>query len=373
MKKDNQMENLEYDLIEWFQIKYPNIVKEMSECSHHFDENTINPYHIEGSIWTHTLMVYNYYINNYRIDSEILLACLLHDIGKPKSMTKDEENKRVRFFNHENISTILAIDILNEFEKDFFKINKQNILKLINWHSDFHYIGKIENDKFIISKKRQTSISKKYGTDKKLYYKMLVLNICDNFGRISKRNIKHDKLKFEFLKNFEIDLPNIDNWTTSEVPPIATILVGLPGSGKSTSIINTNSVIISFDNLITESYSNLNYSDAFKKALEEDKLKDLETEMFRRLEDAVKKNNDIIIDRTNLTKKSRNKILSKIPKKYFINTKVFMVGLNELNKRLKKREIEEGKSIPDDVLNSMIKNFTIPGFDERIDKIEFII
>jgi predicted kinase len=361
------MENIEYHLLEWFQKTYPKLVSDMSNCTHHFDEQTLNPYHMEGSIWTHTLMVYNYYITNNEIDIEILLACLLHDIGKPKAATRVEDKKRVRFFQHESISFVLAIDILDTFEKDFFKINKLNVLKLINWHSDFHDIGKIENNNFIISKKQIDFIKNKYGCDPELYYKMLKLNKADNLGRITERNLS-DELKFNFFRNFKFDVSDTKDLARTN-SPVATILVGIPGSGKSTSI-DKDVTVISFDNAIMGAYPDLSYNDAFNKAREEDILKDIEKQMFLDLRTAVKNKENIIIDKTNLTKKSRNRIISQISKDYFIEAKVFIVELPEIKKRL---SLRKGKYISDEVLDSMIKNFRLPGYDEKIDSIKFLI
>ena len=48
-----------HTLIKWFQENYPDLVKAMSESSHHYSKEILNKYHLEGDVWTHTCMVLN--------------------------------------------------------------------------------------------------------------------------------------------------------------------------------------------------------------------------------------------------------------------------------------------------------------------------
>ena len=74
--------------VKWFQENFPNFVSRMNSCSHHGED--LNPYHIEGSIWTHTMMVCNMAKTRNKL---VQWACLLHDIAKP--FTK-EINKHLK-------------------------------------------------------------------------------------------------------------------------------------------------------------------------------------------------------------------------------------------------------------------------------------
>ena len=72
------------ELIRWFQVEYPNLVDDMQDSNHAFTTNEPNPYHLEGSIWTHTMMV----CQRAEIENSskiLLITALLHDIGKPKA------------------------------------------------------------------------------------------------------------------------------------------------------------------------------------------------------------------------------------------------------------------------------------------------
>ena len=48
-----------HTLVKWFQLNYPKFVKDMIESSHHYSETKLNPYHLEGSVFTHTMLVIN--------------------------------------------------------------------------------------------------------------------------------------------------------------------------------------------------------------------------------------------------------------------------------------------------------------------------
>ena len=68
----------------------------------------------------------------------------------------------------------------------------------------------------------------------------------------------------------------------------------------------------------------------------------------------------LIVDMTNMTKRSRSFILNKIPDIYTKNAIVFNVPKSELLRRLKKREMETGKSIPLHVVDNFINSYERP-------------
>jgi len=155
--------------------------------------------------------------------------------------------------------------------------------------------------------------------------------------------------------------------------PILKMLIGLPGAGKSTYIKNNYS---SFDGVVlsTDSYienkaieQNSLYSDVFK-----DYIKEAEQNMLSELRYAIKNNENIIWDQTNLTIKSRRKKLNMIPDIYFKEAIVFSISNKELIRRIEKREKEEGKHIPFYILQNMKKSFEMPTKDEGFDVIQLI-
>jgi predicted kinase len=146
------------------------------------------------------------------------------------------------------------------------------------------------------------------------------------------------------------------------------MLVGLPGSGKSTWVKEfvkgalDNYVIISTDEFIDEyaAANNVSYNEAFKLL----DLKEVEKKMYEKLEVAVYENKHIIWDQTNTSVKTRAKKLSKIPNKYMKYAKYFDISEEDLNARLYKRAKEEDKFIPHTVLQSMKDSLVEPSTTE---------
>ena len=136
------------DLIQWFEKNFSDLVKLMQETTHLHSQSNYHPYHQEGDVWTHTGMVCEQDEGCGNIDIE--MAKLLHDIGKPFTRNEKNGSEKVSFFGHENLSMWMAIDILKKFKEDFpeSSIDIVKVLKLIAWHSDFHYHKK---DTFFLS------------------------------------------------------------------------------------------------------------------------------------------------------------------------------------------------------------------------------
>ena len=78
---------------------------------------------------------------------------------------------------------------------------------------------------------------------------------------------------------------------------------------------------------------------------------------------------DIIVDRTNLSTKSRARILNRVPEGYTKTIVMFDVSEEEHTRRLNERT---DKSIPKSVLQSMKDNYVEPSFNEKIDAIIII-
>lgn len=149
--------------------------------------------------------------------------------------------------------------------------------------------------------------------------------------------------------------------------PILTMLVGLPGSGKSTFLKNNEGVVDAFiystDNFIEDiaSERGLTYDEVFQETIDE-----AVREMNLLLKFAYKEKRDIYWDQTNMSAKKRRGIFSNTPKEY----KKFCVCIQppqndsewfELYRRLGERP---GKTIHVSVLNSMKNSYQEPSLDE---------
>lgn len=151
------------------------------------------------------------------------------------------------------------------------------------------------------------------------------------------------------------------------------MLVGLPGSGKSTYIKKINKdndyVVISSDDILEElaNLDGTDYNRAFAKH-----ANFAGKEMFRRAESAIKNGDKIIWDQTNMNVKNRKRKLGMFPETYVKRAVVFSIDDAELNRRLKQRERETGKKIPDHVIKNMAASYQAPSRAEGFSKIEYI-
>ena len=156
-----------------------------------------------------------------------------------------------------------------------------------------------------------------------------------------------------------------------------TILVGVPASGKSTwtriMYGDYTAPVASTDKVIEEVASNygMSYNDGFK-----DLIGFAEKVMWRQITTYLMRGADFVIDRTNLSVKSRAKFIDKLKlHRYEIECVVFpMPGTEQLpteewNRRLDSRP---GKTIPGHVLSSMIEHYDPPTLAEGFSKITII-
>ena len=148
------------------------------------------------------------------------------------------------------------------------------------------------------------------------------------------------------------------------------ILVGVPGSGKSTWIKSQNfdwsrTVVASTDDYVDAEAlrQGKTYSEIFK-----DTMPDAVAYMAKTVVDAVKAGKDIVWDQTSTTVPSRARKFRMLPANYEVIAVVFRTpDAAELTRRLASRP---GKEIPDHVIESMRAGWQDPttaeGFAEII-------
>ena len=160
--------------------------------------------------------------------------------------------------------------------------------------------------------------------------------------------------------------------------PECIMLVGVPASGKSTWLADSAKheyyLIVSTDKIIEElaDIYGLTYDQIFK-----DTINFAEKVMTTEMDKAIAYGDaDFVIDRTNLSVKSRKKFIDKLKlHRYEIECVVFpMPGSDELpseewNRRLESRP---GKNIPGYILSSMIEHYEPPTLAEGFSKITII-
>jgi predicted kinase len=136
--------------------------------------------------------------------------------------------------------------------------------------------------------------------------------------------------------------------------PTFTMLIGAPASGKSTwtqKNAKSNDIIISRDNIVDKLRvgTGMSYSDTFKDKLFQSKVN---TKLEREIDNAFRSSSNIIVDMTNMSKKSRSRLLSRAGEYKTIGV-AFEVNKSTLIKRLDKRFKETGKFISIDVINNI--------------------
>ena len=159
---------------------------------------------------------------------------------------------------------------------------------------------------------------------------------------------------------------------------ICYILVGMPASGKSTWIRDNSSIgdlpgnepyyMASTDDTI-ETVSRLydmTYDQGFKNL-----IAFAESVMWNDLQQAAEEGIKIYIDRTNLSAKSRKKLIDFMkPYGYTFKAIVFCTpDETEWRRRLDSRP---GKTIPEDVLKNMRRSYEMPLPGEGFDEITYI-
>lgn len=145
------------------------------------------------------------------------------------------------------------------------------------------------------------------------------------------------------------------------------MLVGVPGSGKSTwrnskyNKFKDCTAIFSTDDIIEEIALNygMTYSEIFK-----DCITLAEKVAFHKLDIWFKNEHTrIVIDRTNMSKKARKKILDKVPDDYEKTCIVFAYP-EDIEARLASRP---GKIIPMSIISDMLNRFEKPSLEEGFD------
>lgn len=375
MNKQIKLEASTHEIIHWFQLEFPELTREMEKCTHHFDDQHLNPYHLEGGLFSHVMMVCLQAQNLSPINHHVRWAALLHDLGKPGSRVINHEKKRVAFHGHAGLSSFLAVDVLNETAMD---LNDQlMIVKIVALHDSLFNFMKADGAV-------KYEVKEMFHGRKTLLSNVVDHVMADSSGRFWKDDKSYASCSNEALfQNFQNIISQLDdeiNIEESNDKPKLMLLCGPPCSGKSTYrdnyiISNPDTVVISRDDLVEAvavKYKLKDYSAAFKfltdnKEIEKNEVSDVIESLMK---DAKDNNKSVLVDMTLMSKKSRRKWLT-----YFSNYStvcvLFLKGFNKLLEHSDNREKETGKCIPKKVMIDMMTSFTLPMHSEGFDKIMY--
>ena len=147
----------------------------------------------------------------------------------------------------------------------------------------------------------------------------------------------------------------------NKIRPTFTMLVGIPGSGKSTYATkllakDPNILYFSSDAIRKEIYGD--------EACQDDPNK-VFTIMHDRTIEALKNGYDVIYDATNITRKNRKNILDRIPAYVQKDCIVVWAPIKECISRDAERE----RTVGEEVITKMLRRFEAPFYDEGFDTI----
>lgn len=335
------------ELLRFFHSKYPQIVKDMRNADHAFDADSLNQYHLEGTVFEHTMLVFQESVRRgYGFESDLLALC--HDLGKSYVRARDVIKKKTMFYNHESISIFLSLQVMEDLKLPFDV--RERLVRVIGLHTE-------------VFKQPLQSLYDLIG-DAETYRKLTQLANCDHSGRFADIQSHTDYTYFLPADNVKVSEPKTKT---------VTVLVGLPCSGKS-SYINKimepyysestilDYLIISRDKII-ESLDGINYNDKWKKA--DQKLVDKELQVqFKKAKDY----HDVFVDMTHMSLKSRCKTLSHFGKEWEKNCVVLLPTLAEINRRA---TLRTEKVIDNSVIDAMILAFRPPCLGEGFDNITY--
>lgn len=341
-------------MVTWFCNNYKTHVDIMKATSHFPDHRTDHPFHGEGSIWTHTMMVMTHIqCDNTLSDiyKQILLTvALLHDIRKPLSRQVKDNGDKFSFEGHEGLSVFLSIDILKSMEiEDNFYSNSMRIkiLELISLHG--------------------TSILQ---TDVHIKFLQTRFRVADKEGAI--RNVDENMFA-------QYPTKKVSSREGVEDGKELIILVGLPGSGKTTYYINNYSdyFLISRDIEMIKYFEKHNSSDnatnneIYIFVNQEEHINIFNMEFNKFINQVTKEESKVVIDMTMLTFGKRRNILNRFSK-FKAKCLVFLSGEEDI-KKVNDERWKLNAGLTEERFITLKKKFIMPIKEEGFEEVNIFL
>lgn len=305
-----------------------------------------NKWHEEGTVYTHTAMVYDHAMRMGMDgdNEELLFSALAHDIGKPflRDHVIDGRENKIHFIGHDFCSALMSV---NWAKQHFDTATILKILKAIALHTTMYKVDDISN----------------YIDDKKLYSLLSKLAHADVHGRYSIDDSKRSPI---FNKVDPVELSPDKPWLT--------VLIGIPGSGKSTVASKYGKVFSSDDYMEKYARTELgvtgNYSECFSACMNSGiNWKELAIiDMIKHVKDTKE---NVVFDATNGVRKKRMGLVNRLKKT--CNIRYVLMWRDLLDCRDSRSHSE--KYISDAIYKQLLKAFSYPSMDEGYNSIEHIL
>ena len=349
-----------YDIVKTFKTTYEYVANEMQISHNDASTGIYSDWHLEGSVYTHTMMVLSHMQG--LVDQlperkkELLIAALLHDVGKIGVRELVEEKQKFTFYGHANMSTFFATTMIQALDPTLTDEQKVFILRVINYHQIFFQL----TDE--LSDKGYNRFKEKFNTTAgfELIKALKILRTADFAGRIARFD---DGTNTQRLKQLCVELGALEPSlpVRDKNAPTAVIMVGVPCSGKSTYAAKyypTYTNISRDAQVMKHAEEGMTYSEAWKVA----DHAEVDIRCAAELSATIVLRYDLVIDKTNLTHKSRKNLVTRLTNAgYNTLLVVLLPSPQEVDKRTTART---EKCIPVHVVDNMILSFQMPFEDE---------
>jgi len=340
-----------YNILNKFVNEFGHLVTAMKNTNHH-SSDYFSPNHMEGDVWTHTMLCLNHFINFNKkeyvdkdIEKSIIFAILCHDIGK--IFTRGNKENKVTFYNHPSMSIKNTIEILYAF-KDIFD-NFENVCNLV--------LPSVENHINLYNQSKNKHMY--FNNNPDLYHVSNTLAICDAHGSIC-LNKKYDPVPFK------LSLPEKHERNVY-------IFCGAPGSGKDYLAEKMGLPIVSFDKERVKIYqekndvSNLSEKDIYKNSFKY--CNDNKVDLIKCMKKTVKSiEGDYCVCNTNMNAKARRTLINQLGKANY-HCKYVIADNDTLHNRDLQRD---SKTVGWTVILRMIKTQEIPSMKEGFASVNIV-
>ncbi|EEF62194.1 AAA family ATPase [Pedosphaera parvula] len=208
-------------------------------------------WHAEGDVWTHTKMVWDEVakLAEYRAldrlsQLKLLFTALLHDCGKPATTEIDPDSGRTRSPKHSIVGAALARKVLRDLQVDLN--TREEIVHLVRYHGRPPYLLEkghevqevislswLLNNRllylFSIADTRGRKAEETSRPEEKLHFWKIIAEENQCFERAY--SFANDHARFLFYRK---ELSSLHYIPREDYKCTATLMSGLPGSGKDT-------------------------------------------------------------------------------------------------------------------------------------------